>query len=172
MSLTDATENSLNKSRLSFPATWLLVMSAVFTFTFMHLVDAFIQSDLQLHSGYTCSLVHVFPGNRTHNLLRSWCNALPLSHTGKHFSLKTKKAQTHQAQDFKLTTNVLYRRQMIQLLLHCNQMSQKSYLQIATQILTCPSDWDCWAHARTAKNRYDIGTLMKDDFTTQEQYKP
>ncbi len=32
-----------------------------FTFTFMHLADAFIQSDLQLHSGYTffismCSL--------------------------------------------------------------------------------------------------------------------
>ncbi len=41
-----------------------------FTFTFMHLADAFIQSDLQLHSGYTFSLVHVFPGKRTHNLLR------------------------------------------------------------------------------------------------------
>ncbi len=36
----------------------------------LHLADAFIQSDLQLHSGYTFSLVHVFPGNRTHNLLR------------------------------------------------------------------------------------------------------
>ncbi len=56
-----------------------------FTFTFMHLADAFIQSDLQLHSGYTFSLVHVFPWNRTHNLLRSWHNALPLSHTGTHF---------------------------------------------------------------------------------------
>ncbi len=32
----------------------------------MHLADTFIQSDLQLHSGYTFSLVHVFPGNRTH----------------------------------------------------------------------------------------------------------
>ncbi len=42
----------------------------VFTFTFMHLADAFTQSDLQLHSGYTFSLVSVFPGNRTHNLLR------------------------------------------------------------------------------------------------------
>ncbi len=32
----------------------------------MHLADAFIQSDLQLHSGYTFFLlVHVFPGNRT-----------------------------------------------------------------------------------------------------------
>ncbi len=39
-----------------------------FTFTFMHLADAFIQSDLELHSGYTFLLVHVFPGNRTHNL--------------------------------------------------------------------------------------------------------
>ncbi len=50
--------------------------------TFTHLADAFIQSDLQLHSGYTFSLVCVFPGNRTHNLLRCWRNALPLSHTG------------------------------------------------------------------------------------------
>ncbi len=52
------------------------------TFTFMHLADAFIQSDLQLHSGYTFSSVHVFPGNRTHNLSLSRRNVLPLSHTG------------------------------------------------------------------------------------------
>ncbi len=41
--------------------------------TFTHLADAFIQSDLQLHSGYTFFIsmsVCVFPGNRTHNLLR------------------------------------------------------------------------------------------------------
>ncbi len=37
------------------------VGTITFTFTFMHLADAFIQSDLQL--------VCVFPGNRTHNLL-------------------------------------------------------------------------------------------------------
>ncbi len=55
-----------------------------FTFTFMHLADAFIQSDLQLHSDYTFLLVHVFPGNRTHNLSLSWHNVLPLSHTGTH----------------------------------------------------------------------------------------
>ncbi len=54
----------------------------IFTFTFMHLADAFIQSDLQLYSGYTFSVVHGIPGNRTHNLLCCWCNALPLSHTG------------------------------------------------------------------------------------------
>ncbi len=48
----------------------------------LHLSDAFIQSDLQLHSGYTFLLVHVFPGNRTHNLSLSWRNVLPLSHTG------------------------------------------------------------------------------------------
>ncbi len=30
------------------------------SFFFMHLADAFIQSDLQLHSGYTFSLVCVF----------------------------------------------------------------------------------------------------------------
>ncbi len=54
------------------------------SFTFMHLADAFIQSDLQLHSGYTFLLVHAFPGNRTHNLSLSWRNVLPLSHTGTH----------------------------------------------------------------------------------------
>ncbi len=41
----------------------------LYLFTFMHLADAFIQSDL--HSGYTFSFflsVCVFPGNQTHNL--------------------------------------------------------------------------------------------------------
>ncbi len=28
---------------------------------------------------------YVFPGNRTHNLLRCWRNALPLSHTGTYY---------------------------------------------------------------------------------------
>ncbi len=41
----------------------------------MHLADAFIQSDLQLHSGYTFSLVCVFPGN-TH----TGCWVLGVSH--------------------------------------------------------------------------------------------
>ncbi len=61
---------------------YTLLISQQYLFTFMHLANTFIQSDLQLHSGYTFSLVHVFPGNRTHNLLRSWRNALPLSHRG------------------------------------------------------------------------------------------
>ncbi len=60
----------------------LFLSARLLTFTFMHLADAFIQSDLQLHSGYTFLSVYVFPGNRTHNLLRCWHNALPLSHTG------------------------------------------------------------------------------------------
>ncbi len=75
---------------LKMPAHWCIyklmfyiyLMKYLFTFTFMHLADAFIQSDLQLHSGYTFLLVHVFPGNRTHNLLCNWRNALPLSHRG------------------------------------------------------------------------------------------
>ncbi len=58
-------------------------------YTFVHLADAFIQSDLQLHSGYTFSLVCLFPRNRTHNLLRHWRNALPLSHTGAHLQFYT-----------------------------------------------------------------------------------
>ncbi len=41
-----------------------------FTFTFMHLVDAFIQSDLQSIQAIHFISVCVFPGNRTHNLLR------------------------------------------------------------------------------------------------------
>ncbi len=51
-------------------------------FLLFFFADAFIQSDLQLRSGYTFSLVSVFPENRTHNLVRCWRNALPLSHTG------------------------------------------------------------------------------------------
>ncbi len=83
---------------LNMSRAWLFVFNTrssicskfTFTFTFMHLADAFIQSDLQLHSGYTISLVCVFPGNRTHNLLRCWRNALPLSHTGiRPFTLKS-----------------------------------------------------------------------------------
>ncbi len=36
--------------------------------TFMHLADAFIQSDLQCIQVIQFLAVHVFPGNRTHNL--------------------------------------------------------------------------------------------------------
>ncbi len=74
---------------------WLMSNTFTFTFTFMHLADAFIQSDLQLHSGYTFSLVRVFPGNRTHNLLRCWRNALPLSHSGiQHYPITALRPMT------------------------------------------------------------------------------
>ncbi len=66
----------------SFVALSICFYYFFLTFTFMHLADTFIQSDLQLHSGYTFLSVYVFPGNRTHNLLRCWRNALPLSNTG------------------------------------------------------------------------------------------
>ncbi len=42
----------------------------VITFTFMHLADAFIQSDLHCIQAIHVLSVCVFPGNRTHNLLR------------------------------------------------------------------------------------------------------
>ncbi len=85
-------QNSEIKSRnnfFSFFIQWQKQASIVrwhtFTFTFMHLADAFIQSDLQyVRSGYTFVLsVHVFPGNRTHNLCAA--NAM-LNHwaTGTH----------------------------------------------------------------------------------------
>ncbi len=48
----------------------------------MHLADAFIQSDLQCIQVIFVLSVYVFPGNWTHNLLRYWRIALPLSHTG------------------------------------------------------------------------------------------
>ncbi len=79
--------NALNTTTVSEVIT--------FTFTFMHLADAFIQSDLQLHSGYTISLVCVFPGNQTHNLLRCWRNALPLSHTGTALQRVQRQTAVH-----------------------------------------------------------------------------
>ncbi len=40
----------------------------LFTFTFMHLADAFIQSDLQCIQAIHVLSLCVFPGNQTHNL--------------------------------------------------------------------------------------------------------
>ncbi len=50
--------------------TWhsLLPLVLLFTFTFMHLADAFIQRDLQCIQSIHILSVCVFPGNRTHNL--------------------------------------------------------------------------------------------------------
>ncbi len=45
-------------------------LSFTFTFTFMNLADAFIQSDLQCIQAIHVLSLCVFPGNRTHNLLR------------------------------------------------------------------------------------------------------
>ncbi len=41
------------RTEISSVSLNILMMLFTFTFTFMHLADAFIQSDLQLHSGYT-----------------------------------------------------------------------------------------------------------------------
>ncbi len=50
------------------------------TFTFMHLADAFIQSDLQCDSGYTFFVSMCVPWESNPQPLRCWRNALPLSH--------------------------------------------------------------------------------------------
>ncbi len=54
------------------------------TFTFMHLADAFIQSDLQLHSGYTFSFISICVPWESNPQPFARANAmlLPLSHTG------------------------------------------------------------------------------------------
>ncbi len=49
-----------------FDTEWLYI----YTFTFMHLADAFIQSNLQCIQVIIFLSVCVFPGNWTHNLLR------------------------------------------------------------------------------------------------------
>ncbi len=59
--------------------------------TFMHLADAFIQSDL-VHSGYTFVLsVCVFPGNRTHNL----CAANAMKFFKMFYFLTSAEKETH-----------------------------------------------------------------------------
>ncbi len=49
---------------------WQLESEYIHSFTFMHLADAFIQSDLHCIQAIHVLSVCVFPGNRTHNLLR------------------------------------------------------------------------------------------------------
>ncbi len=53
------------------PVGVLKVHSIPFTFTFMHLADAFIQSDLQLHSGYTFLISICVPFNMSASLICS-----------------------------------------------------------------------------------------------------
>ncbi len=62
-------EEQTRKKYIRSDQVIIIVSLQTIIIIFMHLADAFIQSDLQLHSGYTFSLVYVFPGNRTHNLL-------------------------------------------------------------------------------------------------------
>ncbi len=63
---------SIRYSVLFRTARAVTVTSSVFavlnTFTFMHSLDAFIQSDLQCIQVIQLLSVHVFPGNWTHNL--------------------------------------------------------------------------------------------------------
>ncbi len=60
-----------------------------------------------MHSGYTFSLVHVFPGNRTHNLLRNRRNALPLSQTGTYVSFLKGRIYLVNRTQMMLQTNTL-----------------------------------------------------------------
>ncbi len=82
----------------------------------MHLADAFIQSDLQLHSGYTFFLsVCVFPGNWTHNLLRYWRNALPLSHTRTQGIINNSSKNNIQKMSWQNCECAKYRRRFVEL---------------------------------------------------------
>ncbi len=62
------------------------VLFVCFTFS-----RRFYPKRLTVHSDYTCFCQYVFPGNRTHNILRCWRNALPLSHTGRQILFYTLK---------------------------------------------------------------------------------
>ncbi len=61
-------ETVLSNAHLGNPGNWHPCGRYFDTFTFMHLADAFIQSDLQCIQAIHFLSVHVFPGNRTHNL--------------------------------------------------------------------------------------------------------
>ncbi len=70
----------------------------IITFTFMHLADAFIQSDLQCIQAIHLFLsVHVFTGNRTHNLcaanamLYHWATGTPCNYVDNVFLKGTKE---------------------------------------------------------------------------------
>ncbi len=63
---------------------WHVVNEVKFNLIYIY---AFSRRFATYNSGYTFSCV--FPGNRTHNLLRCWHNALPLSHTGTLLHVQT-----------------------------------------------------------------------------------
>ncbi len=56
------------------------------TFTFMHLADAFIQSDLQCIQAIIFLSVCVLPGNRTHNLLLALLTQCSTTKPQEHFT--------------------------------------------------------------------------------------
>ncbi len=61
-----------SKKKITFSRYYIFldvpVCIYIFTFTFMHLADAFIQSDLQCIQVIHLLSVYVFPGNLTHDL--------------------------------------------------------------------------------------------------------
>ncbi len=62
----------------------------IYTYIYIYAFSRrFYPKTLTVHSSYKFSLVCVFPGNRTHNLLRCLRNALPLNHTGTHMVFVT-----------------------------------------------------------------------------------
>ncbi len=63
-----ALSNSLQMKKDKGPVKHDADNSFSLTFTYMYLADAFIQSDLQCIQAIHFLSVHVFPGNRTHNL--------------------------------------------------------------------------------------------------------
>ncbi len=69
MFLTLLSSQNINKWKINVYIYIYIYIQYVYIFTFMHLADAFIQSDLQCIEAIHFFLsVHVFPGSRTHNL--------------------------------------------------------------------------------------------------------
>ncbi len=70
--LTPSPEQNMSDHRTSYqlPSHHVVEDIHIHSFTFMHLADAFIQSDLQCIQAIHVLSQCVFLGNRTHNLLR------------------------------------------------------------------------------------------------------
>ncbi len=90
----------------------LPIFFLTFTFTFMHLADAFIQSDLQLHSGYTflITCVHWESNPQPFALLTQCSTTEPQEHKKNKCPLgKNKYTKMHLKYMYLMLSTVYYK---------------------------------------------------------------